>query len=220
MTRPTADDPIPKALTGIRDLYSGNLATHGPSSKSVGWKDEASQLLRFERLAQVIDRGSAAEGFTVNDWGCGYGSMFHYLDGLSGVEMNGYTGYDISEEMLTAASQATASPRARFVLGAQVTEDADYSFVSGTFNVKLEATDAEWDRYVKEQLEAIYAKSRRGLAFNLLTTYVDWKQDNLFYADPREFFDFCKRHLSRYVTLLHDYPLYEWTILVRREAEA
>lgn len=218
MTRPTADDSIPKALTGIRDLYSGNLATHGPSSKSVGWKDDASQLLRFERLAQVIDRGSAAEGFTVNDWGCGYGAMFHYLQSLAGVEMKSYTGYDISEEMLAVASQSITSPRARFVLSAKVTEDADYSFVSGTFNVKLEASDADWSRYVKEQLVAIFVRSRRGMAFNLLTSYVDWKQENLFYADPRECFDFCKQHLSRYVTLLHDSPLYEWTMLVHREA--
>jgi len=34
-------------------------------------------------------------------------------------------------------------------------------------------------------------------------------------ADPRPFFDFCMRELSPNVTLLHDYPLQEWTILVR-----
>lgn len=205
---------IPEALSGIRDLYAENLATHGLSSKSVGWKDEDSQLLRFRKLAQVIDRSGS---FTVNDWGCGYGAMFGFLDGLPGVELSRYAGYDICQEMVEAAAQAVNSPRARFVLGSEM-EEADYSFVSGTFNVKLQAADADWEGYVKERLEAIYAQSRRGMAFNLLTSYVDWKQENLFYADPSVFFDFCKRHLSRYVTLLHDYPLYEWTILVRREA--
>ena len=48
-------DSIPKTLDGIRDLYEGNLAEHGTTSKSVGWPDEASQLLRFERLARVIE---------------------------------------------------------------------------------------------------------------------------------------------------------------------
>jgi SAM-dependent methyltransferase len=210
------DPSIPKTLDGIRDLYESNLAEHGMSSKSVGWRDEASQLLRFERLARVIDR-DAPDGFTVNDWGCGYGAMFAYLDAALGRRLSGYIGYDISTEMIAAARNQCDAARARFVLGPEVTEDADYTFVSGTFNVKLEATDADWDAYIKRHLETMFAKSRRGLAFNLLTSYVDWKQDNLFYADPRDYFDFCKTRLSRYVTLIHDSALFEWTILVTRE---
>jgi hypothetical protein len=58
-------------------------------------------------------------------------------------------------------------------------------------------------------------RSRRGFAFNLFTTYVDWKEDHLYYGDPGFFFDFCKRELSRSVALLHDYPLWEWTMVVR-----
>jgi SAM-dependent methyltransferase len=208
-------DSIPKTLDGIRDLYEGNLAEHGAGSKSVGWRDEASQTLRFERLARVID--AAKGGFTVNDWGCGYGAMFGYLDGAFGKSMSHYTGYDISEEMLGAARARCADPRAAFVNSAEVTADADYTFVSGTFNVKLHARDEEWDAYIKRQLEQMYAQSRRGLAFNLLTSYVDWKTENLFYADPKEFFDFCKTRLSRAVTLHHDYGLFEWTIAVTRE---
>lgn len=209
-----SDDSIPKTLDGIRDLYTGNLAAHGASSKSVGWRDEASQALRFERLARVIDAGAA---FTVNDWGCGYGAMFEYLDRAHGAAMTRYTGYDISTEMLDAARSRGDAARTHWVLGPEVTEEADYTFVSGTFNVKLGSTDAEWDAYIKRHLETMFAKSRRGLAFNLLTSYVDWKQENLYYADPAAYFDFCKRRLSRFVTLIHDSALYEWTILVHRE---
>ena len=208
-------DSIPKTLDGIRDLYEGNLAEHGKSSKSVGWRDEASQELRFERLARVIDAGGG--GFTVNDWGCGYGAMFGHLDRAFGARLERYIGYDISPEMLDAARQQCEASRTAFVLATEVTEDADYTFVSGTFNVKLQASDADWDAYVKQHLEAMFARSRRGLSFNLLTTYVDWKAENLFYADPRDFFDFCKTRLSRFVTLHHDYGLFEWTIGVTRE---
>lgn len=208
-------DSIPKTLDGIRDLYESNLATHGTTSQSVGWRDEASQRLRFERLGRVVDRD--AGDFTVNDWGCGYGAMFGYLDGAFGTALSRYTGYDISEDMLGAARVRCADPRAVFVNGAEVAADADYTFVSGTFNVRLQASDEEWEAYIKHHLEAMFAKSRRGLAFNLLTSYVDWKQDNLFYADPKVFFDFCKTRLSRSVTLHHDYGLFEWTIAVTRE---
>ena len=34
---------------------------------------------------------------------------------------------------------------------------------------------------------------------------------DLYYADPRAFFDLCKRHYSKQVALLHDYGLYEFT---------
>lgn len=208
-------ESIPKTLDGIRDLYEGNLAEHGTTSKSVGWRDEASQVLRFERLARVIDPGLGE--FTVNDWGCGYGAMFGYLDRAHGSRLARYTGYDISPEMLEAARIRCGGPRANFVLGPEVTEAADYTFVSGTFNVKLQAGDADWDAYIKRHLEAMFGKCRRGLSFNLLTSYVDWKAENLFYADPKDFFDFCKTRLSRYVTLHHDYGLFEWTIAVTRE---
>jgi hypothetical protein len=70
---------------------------------------------------------------------------------------------------------------------------------------------------MKGALMHLAAMSIRGFAFNAMTTYVDWKQENLYYADPFMFFDFCKRNISRYVSLLHDYPLFEWTMIVRKE---
>ena len=44
----------------------------------------------------------------------------------------------------------------------------------------------------------------------------DRMQGYLYYADPCALFDRCKRCYSRNVALLHDYDLYEFTILVRK----
>ena len=209
---------LKRALDGVAQLYEKSLSDHGLDSKSVGWKDEESQLLRFQKLVYVIDeRASNGEEISVNDLGCGYGAMFRYLDAIDGVRLGKYFGYDISDEMLNTAKGVVADPRAEFIKGARATNEADYSFVSGTFNVKLEASDEVWGEHVKAALLNLAEKSRRGLAFNLLSTYVDWKQDHLYYADPFVFFDFCKRNLSPHVALLHDYPLYEWTIIVRKK---
>jgi SAM-dependent methyltransferase len=208
---------VEKALSDVEALYTGNLEQHGLDSKAVGWPDDASHLLRFQKLAHVIEADPPAEPYSVNDWGCGYGAMFGFLDGLAGVELGSYRGYDISAEMIEAARRNIDDPRAEFVEDGTVDRDADYTFVSGTFNVRAEATDEAWGEFVKEKLREIAARSRRGFAFNLLTTYVDWRKDDLFYADPTEFFTFCRENLSRYVTLLHDYPLYEWTIAVLHE---
>jgi hypothetical protein len=40
---------------------------------------------------------------------------------------------------------------------------------------------------------------------------------DLYYGDPAFFFDHCKTHYARDVALLHDYGLYEFTLLVRKE---
>ena len=52
----------------------------------------------------------------------------------------------------------------------------------------------------------------------MLSTYSDpdRRRDDLYYADPREMFDICSRRFSPRVSLLHDYPLYEFTIIVRK----
>jgi hypothetical protein len=212
-----SEDALRRAIDGVRNLYSDNLAEHGIDSRSVGWPDPEAQLLRFRKLAHVIYADRPSGRITVNDWGCGYGAMFAFLDALPGVELDRYVGYDVSTEMLDAAREHVTDPRAEWAHGSEVTKDADYSFVSGTFNVRMEASDELWGEYVRSVLRTLHARSRRGFAFNLLTSYVDWRKDDLFYADPGEYFSFCRQELSRYVTLLHDYPLYEWTIAVLRE---
>ena len=203
---------VADALDEVGRLYSDGALRHGPGPRSVGWKDAPSQRLRFAKLTGLLD-DTAGAPISVNDLGCGYGALFAFLDELPGVRLAAYHGYDISEPMLDAARRAT-DERAQLVHAAQPTELADYSFASGTFHVKGDTTDADWRAHVEECVLRLAQMSRRGFAFNLLTTYVDFRQQNLFYGDPCEFFAFCKREVSRYVTLVHDYPLYEWTLLV------
>jgi SAM-dependent methyltransferase len=207
---------VSKALGGVADLYASNLDLYGFDSRSVGWRDEASQMLRFRKLAQVLFASPSDRGIGIVDYGCGYGAMFHFVDEIAGVQLDSYYGYDISEQMLAGAARFISDSRAELVLGSEVRHDADFSFVSGTFNVRMEASDEHWEEYIKTTLLNLAAKSSQGIAFNLLTSYVDWKQENLYYGDPAFFFDFCKKNISPYVTLLHDYPLFEWTMIVHK----
>jgi len=214
----TADGgQVGDALGEAERLYSDGLHQHGVGPKSVGWKDEASQLLRFTKLAAVLDTRDDRP-VVINDLGCGYAAMFEFLDQMDGVNLAEYRGFDISAPMLNAARERTDS-RAQFVLGSEVTQVADYSFVSGTFNVRGASGEKPWTQYVKESLLRLSEKSRSGFAFNALSTFVDYRTDGLFYADPAEFFVFCKSEISPYVTLVHDYQLYEWTMLVRSPAD-
>jgi hypothetical protein len=108
--------------------------------------------------------------------------------------------------------------QARFVHAGQPDGVADYGVASGIFNVRLGRSDAEWRAYVEATLDALDRTSRLGFAFNCLTSYSDAEKmrDYLYYADPCALFDLCKRRYSRNVALLHDYGLYEFTVLVRK----
>jgi hypothetical protein len=121
--------------------------------------------------------------------------------------------------MAQAAHARVASlSRCRITARREDLEPADFAVASGVFNVKQDADEQAWREYIWETVADLAALGRRGFAFNALTSYsdADKRRPDLHYADPLEAFDRCKRTYSRFVTLLHDYPLYEFTIIVRR----
>jgi SAM-dependent methyltransferase len=201
-------------LGEISRYYTGKLVAHGASAQGVDWNSPESQRLRFEQLVRVC--GTEAD-FQVNDIGCGYGAFFDYLRSLG--RKCDYLGVDISEAMIGKAEALHAGqPGCRFLAGQHADRRADYTVASGIFSVRLSAGDGEWHAHLLRTLDEMDAGSRRGFAFNCLTKYSDAEhmKDYLFYADPCELFDFCKKRFSRNVALLHDYGLYEFTILVRK----
>jgi SAM-dependent methyltransferase len=209
-----ANDTIP--LDKIEGLYTNNLRECGVLSEAVGWNTRESQVLRFDKLNAVIEDSS--DLVSVNDYGCGYGAHLEYLAKECGIKVSHYFGYDLSEDMLAAARTELSwfSGSLSLHRTSNLSTFADYTFVSGTFNVKLETDDGVWQNFLEIKLDEIDRYSHRGFAFNLLSTYVDWKQEYLFYGDPCYWFDLCKRKYSKKVSLLHDYPLYEWTITVKK----
>lgn len=203
----------PVDLAGVAKLYEDSLRQHGAVPMGVGWKDIDSHRTRFDKLAGVIQGDRVP--ISINDLGCGYGAFFEYLN-ESKVSLKLFRGYDVSEDMLAEARRRIRVPNVEFVLGAKLDQPADYCFASGIFNVRLAATEESWQRHICETLDNMHERSRCGFAFNLLTSYVDWRDEKLFYGNPTFFFEHCQRQYSRHVALLHDYPLWEWTIQVRK----
>src|SRR4030042_859306 len=201
-------------LNKIKKLYTDNLNKFGVNSMSVGWPQKNSQLLRFEKLLYVLN--SRTENITVNDLGCGYGELFRYF-GDKGFDLTKYYGYDISEEMIIAAKEYIKNQKAVLTVDHSITNLADYSISSGIFNVKFEEQEEKWIDYIFETLHNMNEFSIKGFSFNLLSTFVDYKEKHLFYGDPVFFWSYCREHFSKYVSLLHDYPLYEWTIIVKKD---
>jgi SAM-dependent methyltransferase len=201
-------------LERVERYYSGKFAEHGPTARGVDWNSAESQELRFAQLLKVCE--GAEEPFSIVDYGCGYAALVPYLE-ARGYDFV-YRGYDLSASMLDSARRKHGdSPRIDFVDDPSELEPADYTVASGIFNLKVGADDETWLRYVLETLDRIAALSMRGFAFNVLTSYsdADRMRPDLYYADPAFLFDHCKRRYSRNVALLHDYGLYEFTVIVR-----
>jgi len=97
-------------------------------------------------------------------------------------------------------------------------EKFDYSILSGIFNVRNEQKDNIWREYILDTLNQINGITNKGFSFNILTSFSDpeYRKEYLYYADPLFFFDYCKKNFSKYVNLFHDYPLYEFTITIKR----
>ncbi len=205
---------VPEFLAEVARHYAGMIQTYGPTPRGVDWNSSESQALRFDQLLTICD---AREPFAINDYGCGYGALIEHLS-KRGYAFE-YFGFDICAPMVTQAARLHSGLRhCRFVSDESSLPIADYTLASGTFNVKLNNDPEIWRDHVLRSLAVMYAHSNRGVAFNLLTSYADPQRmrSDLFYADPLVFFDYCKKTFSRFVTLIHDYDLYEFTILVRR----
>lgn len=213
MNPPVAKQSV-SILSEVADYYSAKLAEHGETALGVDWNSRESQFLRFEQLAKIIQQ---PRDFSVNDLGCGYGAFLDYL-GSRYSEFT-YRGCDVSTDMIIAArARYEGTAHANFAVTSEPPEPADYGVASGIFNVRLDRRDVEWREYLEVTLDILDRTSHRGFAFNCLTAYSDPDRirDYLYYADPCILFDLCKRRYSRHIALLHDYGLYEFTILVRK----
>lgn len=203
-----------KILQETKEYYTQKIISYGATPLGVDWNSQQSQCLRFDQLLKICDPDFC---FSLNDLGCGFGSLYNYM--LEKKYNFSYCGLDVSEAMIeTAQNLFGKKENPLFLVGSAFDKPADYSVASGIFNVKQNCSNEVWLENMKNTIHMLDAKSFKGFSFNCLTSYSDREkmQDKLFYADPGYFFDYCKKYFSKNVALLHDYGLYEFTILVRK----
>lgn len=199
----------------VIEYFENCLDKHGDSAQGVDYNGKESQYQRFEILASV----APLEATSVLDVACGLGHFYDFL-----VEKksrpSAYKGIDISPAMIKNAT--ARHPELEFgVEDILELEDPpaplyDYVVCCGLFHLRADNSDKNWNQFSKAMIKQMFKYARRGLAFNMMTDQVDFKVERLYYANPTEFFDFCRYNLNRRVCLRQDYPLYEFTIYVYR----
>jgi SAM-dependent methyltransferase len=201
-------------LDQVRSYFDKRIQEHGASPRGSDWNSEMSQNMRFDQLLRVVEDQS----FSFLDYGCGYGALADYLL-TRGFDVD-YYGYDILESAIETARQVHADkPHRTFFTNKSELPVCDYTVASGIFNFRGEQSFEAWTEYVIGVLHEFNQLSRRGFASNFLTKYSDAEKmrADLYYADPLFFFDYCKLNFSKNVALLHDYRLYDFTLIVRKD---
>lgn len=205
--------PHERALRQLNEHYSSLINEHGDIPQAAQWRDRETQERRMEVLAEVGDLRAAK----LLDFGCGTGHLLDFLRRRSGF-CGEYVGYELSVEMIALATEKFPGVRfeRRDVLSDGLAEDFDYMLMSGVFNNRV---DDNWG-LLTAILGCLFARTRKAIAFNAMSTYVDRFDSDLFYVSPTKVFQFCKEQLSPCVVLRHDYLVrsgivpYEFTVYV------
>jgi len=202
------DEKEKKALI---DLYEKRLDKYGMDIKTVGWSSISQQLARFEALIQIADLTNK----TLLDVGCGFGDLYEYLT-RKNIKIKMYKGIDFSSKMIEIAKDKYSnSKNAEFevfnLFESNIDEDFkkgyDYVVASGIFSFPIKDNVGYFQKMVRKMFEI----SNFGVGVNMPTSYVDYKDEDLFYFEPEEVFSFCKS-ITKRVSLIHNYMPYEFTV--------
>jgi len=200
----------------LKAHYESKFAEFGASPRGVDWGKDEELLLRYQKMLSVM-RPQADTTVSMLDVGCGYGGLFDYAEG-HGVKFD-YAGIDVAENMIAYAK--THHPNGAFHLGDVLHHSFDrrfdYVVCNGILTQKLETKIREMDQFCNALVHRMFDLCDVGVAFNVMSSKVNFMADNLYYRCPLEMFSFCLDNLSNKVRIDHAYPLFEYTVYVYKE---
>jgi 2-polyprenyl-3-methyl-5-hydroxy-6-metoxy-1,4-benzoquinol methylase len=204
----------------LKQHYSETFERHGPNARGVDWSAEADVLLRYDNMLNVIPVHDKKRKLTFLDVGCGFGGLFEYAT-QQGYTLD-YTGIDVCENMIIHAKHNY--PAARFecmdIFDLDEKYHYDYVVCNGILTQKLSSSILEMDKFAQALIRKLYRHSNQGLAFNIMTSKVNYMVDNLYYRNPVELLAWCLSEISSHIRLDHSYRLYEYTTYIYKGAQS
>lgn len=188
----------------INKHYSSRLSSEGPTYEALRTGPRERRELRFKIIQEI----GIKNGDSIIDIGCGYGDFAEYLI-RNKIEVD-YTGIDINPDFIEIARKKY--PEHRFQLLDVINDNfeaADWIVSSSCFNLKLKAQSNY--EFMFELLKVAYQHSKKGVAIDMFTDYVDFKVDKMFYYSPEKIFSMAKT-ITKRVCLRNDYPMFEFCI--------
>lgn len=196
--------------------YEECLAQHGDTHLGVDWPKPEHVDIRYQVMLDVMREDSIR--VSLLDFGCGASHLYEYIQRkqLRNIE---YVGLDISEKFIALCREKF--PSVQYFCMDALTEghslpDFDYVVMNGVFTEKRSLSHTDMLAYLCQLLRRVYAKTRVGLAFNVMSSHVDWERDDLFHLPIDTMAAFVTKELSRDFVVRNDYGLYEYTTYVYR----
>ena len=204
-----------ETFESIKEYFDDKLKTFGATPRGADWNSSEAQNVRFDQLLKVVN---LKKDFSLLDFGSGYGALSDYMQSI-GFDFSHYYGYDILDEMVIKGRELHPDQsKFTFTTEFKTLPPIDFAVASGVFNIKLKVDQQDWTDYVIRSLEEINEKVTKGFSANFLTQYSDAERmlPHLYYADPCFLFDYAKKNFSKNVAVLHDYNLYDFTLIIRK----
>lgn len=196
------DEQIKRAIIeNYRKLY----VKHGGGPEVGQWSEEG-QRFRFEKLIEV----GQLTNKSVLDLGCGLGDLYPFL--LQRFGSVKYMGIDIVPELVDSAANRyqPASFACRDILSDGIDGSFDYVLISGMFNNAI----PDCTSFLKKIITVAFQHCLEGLAFNFISSYVNFADPAIAYHNPLEVMKFCVENLSRKVTIQHHYERCDVAVFV------
>lgn len=198
--------------------YERCLAKHGDSHLGVDWPNARDAATRYDVMLELMRGRKGAASLL--DFGCGVSHLYPYLRKNHYSDIT-YVGLDVSEKFCEVS-------RSKYPENDYLCLDVlkkphklsnfDYVIMNGVFTEKQNLSFDQMFTYFKDLLRVIFQKTDCGLAFNVMSSHVDWERDDLFHLPFGELMPFLHQNLSRHIVIRNDYGLYEYTVYVYREA--
>jgi SAM-dependent methyltransferase len=153
------------------------------------------------------------------DFGCGASHLYEYIVESGRAAGIDYSGLDLSAKFIGLSRQKF--PQIPYYCLDILMEDAalpkfDYVVANGVFTEKCRLSFEEMLGYFKSAIKKIFEKARIGIAFNVMSSRVDWERPDLFHVPFDPLAVFLASEVSRHFVIRHDYRLYEYTVYVYR----
>ncbi len=195
-----------------------DLRMYGDSFRGVGYTRSAEEAHdRYALMLEVIRERDAA--ITLLDLGCGLAHLLDHIESRPDLPDIRYAGRDISHAYVEAAKRRhpDADIDVLDVLRSDATlAEYDYVVMNGLFNWRGDLSARSMKRYWERMTAVAFAHARRGIAFNVMSTIVDWRRDDLFHLSFDVLARSVAKNLSRHFVVRHDYKAYEYTTYVYR----
>lgn len=211
-------DTDAQAYRVLVDHYEACLAEHGDTHRGVDWPDADDARVRYDVMLDMLD--PALEAPTLLDLGCGAGHLLEHIRSLGRGSSVRYQGLDLSERFVHLCQQKF--PGVPFtcqdILGApEPSPAADYVIMNGVFTERRSMGFDEMWSFTQRMLLAAWRRTGHAMAFNVMSSHVDWERDDLFHLPVDTLLSFLTHRVSRHVVIRCDYGLYEYTCIVHRQ---